>query len=467
MAVQLSNLKETLLEAAQKAAKLGEGVLASHTVAIDYIKPSQFFHNGEELFLGKRFYWKNADNTKVMVGQGLAHTFQSSEQSALFSIEKEWKRLIKYVVTNNEYMEIGPILFGGISFDDKVESDENWSPYSNGLFYVPQFMLSIVEDDKVFLTVNLYVQGSENIDQILSKLTAQENQLLTSKQVVKNNAFSTTFEKVDPSNWYAQVEEVVNRIQKGEAEKVVLARQVRADFTSAIETATVIERLTEQQTNSYIFVLEALEQCFIGATPERLIVKSGEEVKSTCLAGSISRGKTDEEDARLGNRLLNDDKNRKEHDYVVKRIKNAFTSLCESFYVPDYPTLLKMKDIQHLYTPVIGKVTSNQSVLSFVELLHPTPALGGEPVEEALSIIRQVETWDRGFYGAPIGYVDMHGDGEFAVAIRSALITDRGKMSYLFAGCGIVDSSNPQAEWEETELKLRPMKRAFSGDDLS
>ncbi|QPC47320.1 isochorismate synthase [Mangrovibacillus cuniculi] len=467
MAVQLSNLKATLLEAAQKAAKLEEGVLASHTVAIDYIKPSQFFHNGKELFLGKRFYWKNADNTKVMVGQGLAHTFQSSEPNALFSIEKEWKRLTKQVVMNDNLPEFGPTLFGGISFDEKVEPDSNWSPFSNGLFYVPQFMLSIIEDEKVFLTINLYVQGFENIDQILSKLTAQENQLLSCEEHVKNESFSTTFEEVNPSNWYAQVEEVVDRIQKGEAEKVVLARPVRADFSSAIETATVIERLTEQQTNSYIFVLEALEQCFIGATPERLIVKNREEVKSTCLAGSISRGKTDKEDAHLGNLLLNDEKNRKEHEYVVKRIQNAFVSLCDDVYVPNYPTLLKMKDIQHLYTPVIGRVALNQSILSFVQLLHPTPALGGEPVEEALSIIRQVETWDRGFYGAPIGFVDMHGDGEFAVAIRSALITDRGKRSYLFAGCGIVDSSNPQAEWEETELKLRPMKRAFSGDDLS
>jgi menaquinone-specific isochorismate synthase len=217
-----------------------------------------------------------------------------------------------------------------------------------------------------------------------------------------------------------------------------------------------------QQHESFIFAFESNGDCFIGASPERLVKKQGDEVYSTCLAGSISRGKTEEEDHKLGQLLLTDQKNLIEHGFVVEMIKEALEESCEEIILPDQPQLMKIRDIQHLYTPVIGKCHKDASLLLLVERLHPTPALGGLPKEEAVVKIRQVEDLDRGFYAAPLGWVDYRKNGEFAVSIRSGLIQEN-EVS-LFAGCGVVADSDSESEYLETSLKFKPMLRALGGN---
>ena len=142
-------------------------------------------------------------------------------------------------------------------------------------------------------------------------------------------------------------------------------------------------------------------------------------------------------------------------------IERAMNEVCAEVIVPSEPVLLKMRHIQHLYTPVRAKVHDDVSIFSLVERLHPTPALGGFPKEKAVQTIREIEPLDRGWYAAPIGWVDAKGNGEFAVAIRSALLHDHE--AHLFAGCGIVAHSNPRSEYEETNVKFKPMLLALEG----
>lgn len=210
-----------------------------------------------------------------------------------------------------------------------------------------------------------------------------------------------------------------------------------------------------------MFGLEAEEQFFFGATPERLVKVESQKALSTCLAGSTPRGKTVEKDAELGEALLKDPKNRAEHQYVVKMISEVFEDYCSGTVVPKLPKLLKIRDIQHLYTPVEGKLNPGATLFDLVEVLHPTPALGGEPKLEALHMIREHEAMNRGYYAAPIGWIDAKGNGEFAVAIRSALLD--GEKAYLYAGGGIVADSMPESEYDETWVKFRPMLRALGG----
>ena len=151
-----------------------------------------------------------------------------------------------------------------------------------------------------------------------------------------------------------------------------------------------------------------------------------------------------------------------EHGFVVEMIKAALEESCEEIILPDKPQLMKIRDIQHLYTPVIGKCHKDASLLLLVERLHPTPALGGLPKQEAVEKIREVEELDRGFYAAPLGWVDYQGNGEFAVSIRSGLI--QGKEASLFAGCGVVADSDSESEYLETSLKFTPMLRALGGN---
>ena len=225
--------------------------------------------------------------------------------------------------------------------------------------------------------------------------------------------------------------------------------------------ASILSRLQKEQPTSYLFAIKNENDCFLGATPERLVKRHDGKFYSTCLAGSIRRGKTKEEDDQLGNELLNDKKNLHEHAVVVHMIKDAMAACCEEVIASDQPQLYKVKDIQHLYTPVVGKAKEGVSLLQMVKKLHPTPALGGYPKEEAIKKIREVEHLDRGWYAAPVGWIDFAGNGEFAVAIRSGLL--QGKEASLFAGCGIVGDSDPITEYNETLMKFRPMLSALGG----
>jgi len=200
---------------------------------------------------------------------------------------------------------------------------------------------------------------------------------------------------------------------------------------------------------------------FFGASPERLVKVEEGQAFSSCVAGSIRRGQTADEDDQLGQSLLNDGKNRGEHHYVVEMITETFKKNCTSIKVPNQPKLLKIRDIQHLYTPVEGVLNGEATILQLVKHLHPTPALGGVPRKEAMEMIRAFEPMNRGLYAAPIGWVDADGNGEFAVAIRSAALL--GNRAFLYAGGGIVEDSTPQSEYEETLVKFRPMLRALGG----
>src|SRR5690606_446759 len=157
-------------------------------------------------------------------------------------------------------------------------------------------------------------------------------------------------------------------------------------------------------------------------------------------------------------------KNLHEHKLAVDMIKSAMQELCEQVEAPDAPIIRKLEDIQHLATPIRGVVKEGVTLLQAVEALHPTPALGGMPRESAIEAIRRLEHMDRGWYAAPIGWMNVSLEGEFAAAIRSALLVH--EKAYLFAGCGIVGDSNPLSEYNETALKFRPMLKALQAHQL-
>ncbi|VDG98016.1 Isochorismate synthase dhbC [Lysinibacillus sphaericus] len=257
------------------------------------------------------------------------------------------------------------------------------------------------------------------------------------------------------------VQRITEKIQMGEAEKVVIARKLALQFEQPIPPVAALQSVANEQRDSYNFGLENGSQFFFGATPERLIEIKDGQAFSACVAGSIKRGSSADEDQQLGNELLGDKKNREEHQYVVDMITGVFDLLCASYTAASRPKLMKVRDIQHLHTPVQGRLGAESSIFQFVKALHPTPALGGFPTPIARELIRQEENLDRGYYAAPVGWTDVSGNGEFAVAIRSALLEQ--KNAWLYAGGGIVADSDPTQEYEETWVKFRPMLRALGG----
>jgi len=179
------------------------------------------------------------------------------------------------------------------------------------------------------------------------------------------------------------------------------------------------------------------------------------------LAGSARRGETEEEDVRIGAELLQSGKNNCEHAIVVAMMQEALKNHCTHVYVSAAPQLLKLKNVQHLKTPIVGELIPGRCILDIMADLHPTPAVGGFPHHAALEAIRNTEKLDRGWYSAPLGWIGASGHGEFAVALRSGLID--GSKARLFAGCGIVADSDPQTEFAESCLKFQVMLHALGG----
>ncbi|WP_284036208.1 isochorismate synthase [Neobacillus sp. 114] len=462
--IQEIETKERSLLAMKRAKELGRPILMSEVEKMNHIDPLLFFSSGNEHYSGERFFWKDPKDEFIFAGLGISKQFQIDQSDNRFGlIEREWKEFLKDSLITNPFSQIGigPLIFGGFSFDPYKEKTVLWSKFDDSLFYLPKYLLSVIKG-QVFFTTNFIF--TPNDDEMLYKhIIDERNKLFQSLQKHHHTALPALLEtkEISPEKWKNTVDAMVKELNIGPLKKVVLARELRLNFNDIVASEAVLQHLNEQQHESFIFALESNGDCFLGASPERLVKKNGTELFSTCLAGSISRGHTPEEDRILGEKLLSDQKNLLEHQYVVEMIKEALEESCEEIILPDKPQLMKIRDIQHLYTPVIGKCSGDSSLLHLVERLHPTPALGGLPKKEAVEKIRQVEELDRGFYAAPVGWLDYEGNGEFAVAIRSGLL--QGKEASLFAGCGVVADSDSESEYLETSLKFRPMLRALGG----
>lgn len=461
--IHKTNIEKAYDSAKAKAKQIDRPVLLSIVEEVEAVDPLSFYYGGSS-FIGERFLWKDRDHTITLVGLGAAHIVSTDEmEDRFFTVEDEWKRLIQesVVVTGDKWPGTGPLLFGGFSFDPVNARGEEWSHFSEGSFQLPKFMLTKPGKTN-YLTMNVICLPGEDESLLHERIRIKENLLANArKTVIPESANWLLNRDVKPEEWKDSVQSVVTRLQQGEMDKVVLARKCEISFEKHVSSDFVLDNLWKQQPDSFVFSFERKDSCFIGATPERLVKKTGEEILSTCLAGSIARGDTLERDEKLGEELLDDEKNRYEHQLVVDSIRDALKPYCDELSIPTSPQLMKLKDIQHLYTPVIGQASEHTSLLNLVEKLHPTPALGGVPREKAMHVIRQEEQMDRGLYAGPIGWMDAYGNGEYAVALRSGLL-QRDK-AYLYAGCGIVADSQPESEFKETQMKFRPMLRALGG----
>ncbi|WP_404444800.1 isochorismate synthase [Sutcliffiella horikoshii] len=447
-------------EAKSKAASINQTVLISYTKKVEQLDPLHFFRKSEPFYEGQRFFWSNPDHSHMMVGAGVTAEFTAGgEDDRYHDIEAQWKRFIHHAVCNKDSQEVGPVIYGGFSFDPKKEKTKLWDQFADALFILPTFMLTKIKGD-TYITINYLSDCDESMLKDLVKL---EEELLKSSSI--KHVSTTSIVKcleMDPVEWKESISKVTEKITEGEMDKVVLARELRVLFQDKVNVAPVLENLMKEQANSYLFTIERGTDCFLGATPEQLVKKQGNNVQSMCLAGSIARGDSVEEDSLLGKALLSDEKNMHEHDLVVQMIRASLEKVCENVSTPSEPNLYKMKHIQHLHTPVTAETSDDYSLSDLIKLLHPTPALGGFPQEISLQTIREVERLDRGWYAGPLGWMDWKEDGEFVVAIRSGLLQERE--ASLFAGCGIVGDSDPESEYQETQIKFRPMLSALGGN---
>lgn len=257
--------------------------------------------------------------------------------------------------------------------------------------------------------------------------------------------------------WLEAVADAVRAIRGGGLTKVVLARDLAVWSTAPFDARLLARRLAERFADCWTFAVNGL----VGATPELLLRRRGDEVTSLVLAGSAGRDADRGRDAALGAALLDSAKDRDEHAQSVASVVDVLAPRTHDLRVDAQPWLLRLANIQHLATAVQGRLTSPAGVLDLVGALHPTAAVCGTPRGEALARIRALERFSRGRYGGPVGWVDAGGDGELGIALRCAELD--GTRARLFAGAGIVAESLPEAELEETRIKFRAMQSAFGG----
>lgn len=274
-----------------------------------------------------------------------------------------------------------------------------------------------------------------------------------------------------PALWYRSVPgrrgfeeavaQAVANFRDGHASKAVLSRILEIEFAERVDAVAILEVLRCQNPAGYHFHAPLPDGgVLLGASPELLIRKTGGSIHSNPLAGSAKRVVDPEEDGRVGRRLLQSSKDNFEHRLVIEEIRRLLEPLCAELSVPAEPALMNTPTMWHLSSSICGELADGRlSALQLASLLHPTPAICGSPTAQARMLIERLEPFDRGFFAGIVGWCDESGDGEWAISIRCGTVNEM--VVRLFAGAGIVEASDPYAEWAETEAKFATMLRAF------
>ncbi len=445
----------------------GRPVLVSVGLALPAIDPLDLFARAAAT-AHERFYWERPADDVAFAGIGAAWAVESASPTVA---GRAWRALLDGAVIaaaaegagrDAADSMAGPLLVGGFAFDPARPATTLWDGYPAGRLILPRLTL-VTRGATSIVTVNAIVSSGHGKDMERMIRDAEDLFAHTAEARVASESVRDGDLCVDDviphAAWEALVADGAHMCRDGALRKVVLARAARVRSREPLDTVAALRYARGAYPNAYTFAVAHGDRTFIGATPERLARLHDGMADVSCLAGSSARGMTPEEDQVRGAVLLASAKDRVEHAVVVDVVRDALAGVCPDLRVPAAPRLLRLLNVQHLYTSVTGRVAAGTDMLDLVARLHPTPAVGGQPRASALDYIRAREGLDRGWYAAPVGWLDRHGEGEFVVALRSALV--RGDEATLFAGCGIVADSCPAAEYDETRLKLRPMLAAL------
>ncbi|MCH1865167.1 isochorismate synthase MenF [Nocardioides sp. CFH 31398] len=372
-----------------------------------------------------------------LVGWGSAAEIATSGPGRFDDADAWWADLVATAVVRDEVHVpgTGPVAFGSFAFAD--------SPGSSVLV-VPEVLVGRRGNDAWLTTVGR------------SSIAAPRLGVTEAPQPPAEVTFSDG--ALDGEAWMSAVASAVARIEAGEVDKVVLARDLLATAAEPVDVRWMLRRLATAYPMCWTFHVEGL----VGATPEMLVRRDRGLVTSRVLAGTIRRTGDDEHDLALAAALARSSKDLEEHEYAVRSVADALRPHCSSVNVPESPFVLHLPNVMHLATDVAGNVHDAREVssLRLAAALHPSAAVGGTPTDAAVGVIGELESMDRGRYAGPVGWIDAAGDGEWGLALRSAEVS--GPLVRLFAGCGIVAGSDPEAELAEAQAKFVPVRDALS-----
>ncbi len=410
-------------------------------------------------------YWSQPTSGRAFVGIGTAASVDLSGPDRFRTAAISWESLVKGSrVAGSAWARhgAGPILLGGATFADGPSGDSCWTGFEHGRLDVPQITIA-VHAGQATITVTERVLPRADPTLCLSATLDEVDRVIAawptspvSESAEQPPVLMEVGGQPGRSEWTTSVARSAGAVGRGRIDKVVLARRVDLRASAAIDPAAVLERLAAPtdatEAPVTVFAFTRGERTFVGASPERLVEARGRLFRTIALAGTTGRSSEPSIDARLAGDLLASEKDREEHAVVVDMLRETLSPLAVRLDIQPTPHTVTLPTLQHLASEASGELRDDLGILDLVDRLHPTPAVGGWPRKEAEELLAEQEHLDRGWYAAPVGWVDAQGDGEFVVAIRSGVI--EGDHASVFVGCGIVGDSEPDREWAESSMKL-------------
>jgi isochorismate synthase len=387
----------------------------------------------------------------------------------------------------------GPVAVGGFAFAADGGANPAWSGFAPASLVVPEVTIARAArpgagrhggdprgaltrglgdevgglSSALHMTLCALAAPDDTAEELLARLRQRVSELRVAPLPLLDPAPAGRYRissAMPPEHYEAAVARAVELIRAERLEKVVLAREVQVHAgggASNFDPAALFGVLREGFPSCSVFCVGRGDAAFVAASPELLVRREGHRVSALALAGSMRRSADPAVDDHLGEQLMHSEKDREEHTIVIRRIERALRPHALWTAAPPEPTLVKVANIQHLGTPIRAQLAQPLDVIELLELMHPTPAVGGEPIERARPLIPALEGLDRGWYAGPVGWADATGDGEFCVALRCALL--RGRVARCYAGVGVVRDSDPSAELAETEVKLAALLPLLAG----
>ncbi len=449
----LMALREQLAtwEASGRAQAVSGNALVVLTAPAPQLEPLALFEQAAGL---ERLYWRRPGGEIEIAGVGL----EVLPERRGVPTSDIWLGLTKNIRAASA--EPGPFSFTGAAFDPARAPDGAWVEWPRRAAFVPR-LVAVQRGSERFLQLQLLpgAAGASSLRLLRLLDHPGDDHAYVEADDLPPAAIRRTIEEPTAPRWRELVQGVVDAITAGEVDKLVLARCQQLEAEHPFNVHAALRRLKSGYGDCTVFAIDRGGSCFIGATPELLVTQREGIVRTAAVAGSAARAADSVRDAELSVGLLADSKEQHEHALVVRALEDGLRPLCTELHADSAPSLLRLANVQHLHTKLTGVLGGATTALDVALRLHPTPAVGGFPRERAQRLLRRAEPFDRGWFGGPLGWMDARGDGEFVVAIRSALI--EGTRARLYAGCGIVAGSEPAREYEESRLKMQSMRWAL------
>ncbi|QOR70031.1 isochorismate synthase [Ruania alkalisoli] len=381
-----------------------------------------------------------------VVGWGEALRIETSGPDRFAEADRRWRELASHMVVRDEIRQpgTGPIAFGSFAFAADSAA--------GGALVVPRVVAGRRGCD-AWLTTITSASELQPPPNPTALRTARQERLPRPGVTYSDGALGA-------SRWGEAVGEVVSLIRSGDVSKVVMARDVTAQLDGPLDVRELLATLADDYPMCWTFAVDSL----VGATPELLVRRERGLLSSRVLAGTIQRTGDDEADLARAASLARSSKDLEEHEFAVDSLTRSLEPYAASTNAPDAPFVLHLPNVMHLATDVTAVLDDEHSDMSSLQVaaaLHPTAAVCGTPTDTAADVIGRHERMDRARYAGPVGWIGADGDGEWGIALRSAEVAPDGRSLRLFAGCGIVAASDPEAEIAESEAKLEPMRTAL------